>query len=205
MKYRIIPTLIAKNQKELYYLFNRYKKHTKHFQIDVMDGKFVKNKSNWFNFKLTKGYNYEAHLMTDDPERWVYKNYKKIDAVIANFERVKNPIRLIKFANAKKKKIMFAINPETSINKLKPYLKHLDGVLILAVHPGRYGAKFLFKTLEKIRILRKVYNGNIEVDGHQDPKNIKLCKNAGANLFAVGSYLKNADDVGMAMRELKKY
>ncbi len=142
--------------------------------------------------------------MVDNPDGWIYKNYKKADTVIANFEMVKNAAGLINFCKEKKKKIRFAINPETSINKLKPYLKYLDGVLILTVHPGKYGAKFLSKTLKKIRNLRKIYKNNIEVDGHQDPKNIRLCMKAGANLFAVGSYLKNADDVNKAMKELIK-
>ena len=51
---RIIPTIISKNQKEFDEYFNRIKKHTKWIQIDIMDGKFVKNKSNWFNLKLKK-------------------------------------------------------------------------------------------------------------------------------------------------------
>ncbi len=203
MKCRIIPTLIAKNQKELDSLFNRYKKYSKYFQIDVMDGKFVENKSNWFNFKLPKNYFYEAHLMIEDPDKWVYKNFNNVNVIIANFERVRNYIKLIKFCKNKKKKIMFAVNPETSVAKLKPYLKYLDGVLILAVHPGKYGAKFLPETIDKIKKLREIYKGDIEVDGHQDPKNIQSCRKAGANLFAVGSYLKNADDVGKAIKELK--
>lgn len=204
MKYKIIPTLIAKDQKKLDYLFNRYKKHSKYFQVDIMDGKFVKNKSNWFNFKLPKNYFYEAHLMVENPERWVYKNFYKVNVIIANFEGLKDPFKLISFCRNKKKKIMFAVNPETSVNELNPYLKYLDGVLVLTVHPGRYGAKFLPETLEKIRRLRIIYKKNIEVDGHQDPKNIRLCKKAGANLFAVGSYLKNSKDIGRSsMKELK--
>ena len=154
MKYQIIPTIIAKNQKELNYLLNKYKKHSKYFQIDVMDGKFVKNKSNWFNFKLSKNYKYEVHLMVNNPESWTYKNYKKVDVVIANFEKVKNPLKLINFVKSKKRKIGYAVNPETSVNKIKPYLRYLDRVLILTVYPGRYGAAFVLSTLKKIKSLR---------------------------------------------------
>ena len=48
------------------------------------------------------------------------------------------------------------------------------------------------------------YKKDIEVDGHMDPKTIKLCKNAGANLFAVGSYLLNSNDIKKSARELKE-
>lgn len=204
MRYKIIPTLIAKNQKELNLILDKYKNYFNYFQVDVMDGKFVKNKSNWFNFKLSKNCKYEAHLMVDNPERWIIKNYKKFDVLIANFERVKNPMKLIEFVKDKNKKIGFAINPETDIKNLYPYLTHLDRILILTVHPGRYGAEFLPKSLVKIKVLRRVFKGDIEVDGHINPTTIRLCKNAGANLFAVGSYLKDSDDIQNAIKRLRK-
>ncbi len=204
MKYQIIPALIASNQKELDKLLDKYKKLSGYLQVDVMDGKFVKNKSNFFNFKLPKTHKYEAHLLVDNPEEWTKKNYKQFDVLIANFEKVKEPMQLIRFVKNKKKKIGFALNPETSIMHVEPYLKDLDRVLILTVHPGKYGAKFVSRTLDKINMLRRKYNKDIEVDGHIDPMTIKLCKKMGANLFAVGHYLKDSKDVNKAMNELKK-
>lgn len=204
MKTRIIPTLIAKNQKDLDKLLKRYREYFRYFQVDVMDGKFVRNKSNWFKFKLDNNYRYEAHLMVNEPEKWIRKNYRKFDVLIANFEKVKNPIRLINFAKSKNKKIGFALNPETKIEKIKPYLRYLDRVLILTVHPGKYGAPFLRSSLRKIVRLRKTFKKDIEVDGHINPETIKLCKKAGANLFAVGSYLKDSKNVGKSIRELRK-
>ncbi|MBI2148442.1 hypothetical protein HYU23_02085 [Candidatus Woesearchaeota archaeon] len=205
MKYKIIPTLMAKNQKELNILINKYKDYFKYFQVDVMDGNFVRNKSNWFKFKLPKNFTYEAHLMINDPEKWIKKNYKQFDILIANFERVKNPMKLIEFVKSKKKKLGFVLNPETSINLVIPYLKYLDRVLILTVHPGKYGAEFLPETLHKVKVLRKIYKGNIEVDGHINPEVIRLCKILGANLFAIGSYLKNSKDISKSKKELSKF
>ena len=86
-----------------------------------------------------------------------------------------------------------------------PYLGYLDVVLILMIHPGRYGAPFLKKNLEKIETLRKVYKNDIEVDGHEDLNHIKLCKKAGANLFAVGSYLKENDNLDKTVKQLKAF
>lgn len=204
MKYQITPALIANNQKELDVLLNKYKNLNCYFQIDVMDGKFVNNKSNFFNFKLPKEHKYEAHLMINNPEEWIKKNYNRFDVIIANLEKVKNPIKLIEFVKGKGKKIGFALNPETSTMFIEPYLEYLDRVLILTVNPGQYGAKFVPKTLEKINMLRMIYKKDIEVDGHIDLKTIKLCKKAGANLFAVGHYLKDSKDLGKAMNDLRK-
>ena len=46
------------------------------------------------------------------------------------------------------------------------------------------------------------YKGNIEVDGHINPKTIKLCKNNGANLFAIGSFLKKSKDMKKSIKEI---
>src|SRR3989344_7269937 len=203
MKHQIIPTIISKNQKELDYLIKKYEKYFNCFQIDIMDGKFVENKSNWFNLKLLKRKKYEAHLMINNPDNWIKKNYKKFDVLIPNFEKINKPFELIKFLKNKNKKIRFAINPETKIEKLKPYLNYLDRVLILTVHPGKYGADFLPKTIDKIKKLRKIYKKNIEVDGHINIKTIKLCKNSGANIFAIGSYIHNSKNIKESLKELK--
>lgn len=204
MKYQIIPTIIAKDQKELDLQYNKIEKYIKIIQIDVMDGKFVKNKSNWFKLKLNKKTKYEAHLMVDNPEEWIKENYKQFDVIIANFEKVKKPEELIKFVKSKKKKIGFAINPETKVNLLVPYLNKLDRILVLMVHPGQYGSSFVTSDLEKIRILRMYYQKDIEVDGHQDPEILRLCKKAGANLFAVGSYISKSENVKESIKELEK-
>ena len=69
------------------------------------------------------------------------------------------------------------------------------------VYPGKYGADFVTKDLEKIRILRMAYGKDIEVDGHEDPGILYLCKKAGANLFAVGSYINKSEDVKNSIKE----
>ncbi len=204
MKQQIIPSVIAKNQNELDKIIKNLGKEFKHFQIDIMDEKFVKNKSNWFDLKLDKKYTYEAHLMINNPEWYIKKNYKKFEIIIVNYEKIKKPLELIKFLKNKKKKIGFALNPETSIMYIEPYLKLLNRVLILTVHPGQYGADFLPETLEKINMLRLKFKKDIEVDGHINPETLKLCKNAGANLFAVGSYIQNSKDIKKSKNELNR-
>ncbi len=190
---KIIPTIIAKNQKEMNSLIKEYKPF-KTIQLDIMDGKWVEQKSNWFNFNVPKTHTYEAHLMVQDPEAWIQKNYTKVQTIIANIEEVKDPKKLIQFLKSKKKKVGFALNPETPITLLQPYLKEIDQVLLLSVHPGKYGAQFIPEVIKKISQLRMRYSGNIEIDGHMNPETIKRCKEAGANMFAVGSFLKDSSD-----------
>ena len=73
MKKTIVASIIAKSQKELN---ERIKKvnSLNRIQLDIMDGKFVKNKSLMFDFKVPKGKKYEAHLMVSNPLAWIKKN-----------------------------------------------------------------------------------------------------------------------------------
>ena len=53
------------------------------------------------------------------------------------------------------KKVGVSLNPKTSIDKVLPILNTIDLVLIMSVNPGFGGQKFITKTLEKVKILRK--------------------------------------------------
>ncbi len=204
MKKQIISSIIAKNQQELK---KRIKKiiNLKRFQLDVMDGKFVSNKSLLFNFELPRLKKYEAHLMIKNPEKWINKNYKKVDTIIFHIESTKNPLKIIKLIKNKKKNVGIALNPKTSINEIKPYLKNISLVLIMTVNPGKYGAKFLSSTLIKIEKLRKIKKDiNIEVDGGINSETIIKVNKAGANLFVVGSYFQKSVNIKKDINKLKK-
>ena len=206
MKKIIIPAVIAKTQKELDDIFSRIKDSARLLQLDIMDGKFVPNNSLDFNFRLPeKKYLYEAHLIIDNPENWVDENGERVDAVIAHFESVKNPERIIESVKKKGKKIAFALNPETHIDLILNYLDDIDQVLIMTVNPGFYGSKFLPEMSDKIRRLRKLRPDlDIEVDGGIKPDTIEEVCEAGANMFVSGSYLVNSDDVKERIRILEK-
>jgi len=198
----IIPSVIARSQKEL---DERMKKiESKVYHLDIMDGKFVKNNSLMFDFRVPKNRKYQAHLMVKNPEKWILKNWKNVDMIIFHFESVKNPDELIKLVKSKKKKVGIAINPKTSIEKIMRFLSRLDVVLIMTVNPGRYGSGFLPNTLKKIKELRKLRPKlNIEVDGSINLKTIYQINGAGANSFVIGSYLQKNEDPKKALKSLK--
>jgi len=167
MKKIIIPAVIAKTQKELDDIFSRIKDAARLLQLDIMDGIFVPNNSLDFDFRLPeKKYLYEAHLMIDDPEKWIDENWERVDTVIAHFESVENPERIIESVKSKGKKIAFALNPETDTDLILNYLDNIDQVLVMTVNPGFYGSQFLPDMSDKIKRLRKLRPDlDIEVDG----------------------------------------
>ena len=205
MKKVIIPAVIAKSQKELDGIFSKIKDSACLLQLDIMDSKFVPNSSLDFDFKLPqKKYKFEAHLMVEYPEKWIDENWEKVDIIMAHFESVKNPGKIIESVKKKEKKVAFALNPETDVEQIKKYLDDIDQVLIMTVHPGFYGSKFLPKTLNKVRWLRELRPDlDIEVDGGIKPGTIEEVSKAGANMFVSGSFIINSADIKESIKILE--
>ena len=202
----IVPAIIAENQKELSDRILKVKDYVEIIQLDFMDGRFVPTKSIDFDFRLPEtNCEFEAHLMVSNPEKWVEKHHMKVDMVLAHFESIKNPKKVIDLVKKKNKHVGLVLNPETSVQKIECYLDLLDQVLIMTVNPGFYGSPFLPEMLDKIKELRKkAPKLDIEVDGGVTDKTIGLVDKAGANMFVSGSYIVKSDDVSIAVNNLKK-
>ena len=204
MKQLIIPSLICKNQRELGEDFKKLR-GIKILHLDIVDGKFTHNKTFQFNFKLSKNHQYMAHLMMKEPFAFIKKYSSKIDLFIPQVEVIKDLENYILWMKSKKKKAALALKPETSINRLKPYLKRIDYILILTVHPGFYGSKFLSAPLKKIKLIKKI-NPKIKVivDGGMNLQTIKLARREGADYFISGSYTTKAEKPKERIKELEK-
>lgn len=203
MKLKIIPSIIAKNQKEFDERFKKIERISKEFHLDVMDGKFVKNKSLNFDLELPRK-KYQVHLMVKNPEEYIEIVRSKSESIFFHFESTKNPQEIIDLIKSKKKKVGLAINPKTKIQKIKPYLKKINFVLLMTVNPGRYGSKFLPETLKKITELKKLKpNIKIGLDGGINEKTISKIKKYSINFIVVGSYLQKSKDIKNTLSKLK--
>ena len=154
MRQVIIPSIVAKDQKELNFLLKRMQGVSSRVHLDIVDGKFAPNHSLDFKFRLRKNFKYSMHLMEEHPEEWVQKYHHSVDIFIPQLEEIHHPLQYILWCKRQKKKIALALKPETGIRSVKPFIKDLDYVLILTVHPGFYGRTFLPDPLKKIKPLR---------------------------------------------------
>jgi len=206
MNKKIVPAIIAKNQRELNETLDKVIKYVDLVQLDIMDNKFVPNTSLFFDFSLPKAKcQFEAHLMVQDSEDWIERYGCKVDTVLVHLESKYDPDNIIDFVKKQGKKFGFVLNPETPVNKLYSFIDTIDQVLIMTVNPGFYGSPFLPEMLKKISDLRKLKPTlHIEVDGGITDKTIGLVDKAGANMFVSGSFLVKSDNVEKAFNSLKK-
>lgn len=169
-----------------------------YIHFDVMDGKFVDNKNlsikqlqDYINMSIKKN---DVHLMVSDPSKYIdalslydvnnitiHKEIKKFDEMI---EKVKN------YGH----RVGVALNPDTSVEDIFPYLDKIDLVLLMSVYPGKSGQKFIETSLDKVsklkeEIKKRNLNTQIEIDGGINEENIYLLNNV--DIIVSATYLLN--------------
>lgn len=201
----VIPAIIARDFQELEEKISKVKSFVNWVQLDVMDGKFVEN-TTWNNPeelpKLTENYpllKLEAHLMVEKPEYviddWIKSGVKRI---IFHYEATGKHREIIDKIRNAGLEAGVAINPETPIDALDflPITSYQAPItiLIMSVHPGKSGQKFLEETLPKIKNLRGKYpNVKIGVDGGINLETAGPAIQAGADVLFIGSGIFEGD------------
>jgi len=204
LKKEVLPAIIASDQAGLDEMLDRVKDFAENIMLDLMDGKFVQASSLDFPMKLPEGPRYQFHVMAIDPIPRLRDAPDEVDTVVLHAEALDEIDEAIEAAREKKVKLFIALNPETPASVLDPYLDRLDGVLIMSVNPGQYGAKFLPEQLEKVRAVRAMSETiTIEVDGGMNDKTMGAAVEAGANQVASGSYIMKSSDPEAAYGSLK--
>jgi ribulose-phosphate 3-epimerase len=165
--------------------------------IDVMDGHFVPNLSMGpavvQALRPRTKLPLEVHLMVEDPAKFVPSFIKAgADILIVHHEVLPNATPLLQAIHGQGKKAGLAINPNTSVEALAPYLPLLDLALCMTVFPGFGGQPFLPESPERIRRLRQLIDQHqsgcdLEVDGGIDHRTAAAAVEAGANVLVVGT------------------
>lgn len=201
----VVPAIIAHSRSELDGMLKQIRGRVNRVQLDVMDGGFVQNTSLMFDFKLPSNIQYEAHLMVNNPLSWVDENADKVDIAILHVEVLSNIPEAIEHVRERGLSIYLSQKPATSIDVVLPHLQNIDGAQVMTVEPGNYCGEFESEQLGKIDKIRKASKTlPIEVDGCMNPENLKLAKNHGANIFAVGSYIFKSGNIEEALTQLRR-
>jgi ribulose-phosphate 3-epimerase len=206
MQLEIIPAILAKSKEELLEKIAKVRPYVKTVQIDIMDGKFVNNKTIDVEdlAVLPPGLNYEFHWMINEPHAFI-RRISGDHLHIVHIEALKSfdwVLNAIKKAGGR---LALALNPETPLERILPFVDNVECVVVMTVHPG-FSAQQYIQTVEgKIEALRAKYEKlDIEVDGGINKTTIGRAMRAGANKFAVASAIFSAESVGEAIRELKQ-
>lgn len=178
-------------------------------QWDVMDGVFVPN--------LTFGPDvvaacrrwatvpFEAHLMIVEPDQYLSQWVDAgCETLIVHAESTRHLHRTLGRVRELGASPGVALNPSTPLATVEHVLDLCDMVLIMTVNPGFGGQAYIATMEPKIRELRAMYDGDIEVDGGISPDTIAGAASAGANWLVAGSALyRDPDGLEHAVKDLR--
>ena len=171
--------------------------------VDVMDGMFVPNISIGIpvvkDIRKTTDKILDVHLMVQEPIRYV-KQFAEAgsDYITVHVEACEDVAATIDAIHKMYKKAGLALNPETPLEDIAPYVSMVDLIVVMTVHPGFGGQSYIDECTEKIEILSAVIEGEgydclLEVDGGVKLDNVSIPLEAGANVIVAGSAVFGSD------------
>ncbi|KMZ55879.1 ribulose-phosphate 3-epimerase [Dorea sp. D27] len=204
MEYILAPSILAADFAVLGEEMKRTADNgAKYLHFDVMDGMFVPSIS--FGMPVLKSIHevtdqvMDAHLMVQEPVRYV-EDFKDAgaDIVTVHLEACEDVDATLKKIKECGMKAGLSICPETEAGAVERYIPDIDMLLVMSVHPGFGGQKFIPESLDKIRVIRKMAleqgrDLDIQVDGGIYVSNVREVLDAGANIIVAGSAIFKGD------------
>ena len=170
-----------------------------YIHVDIMDGHYVPNIT--FGPNIVKSLRkvtskiLDVHLMIKPVKQYINEFVEAgSDIITFHPEADDNPEEIIKIISDTDIKAGIAIHPEVNIADIHHLFSKVQQIIVMTVTPGFGGQKFMHDQVQKIKDLDEIrknnnYNYDIAVDGGVNNENAKICKENGANVLAVGSYL----------------
>ena len=181
--------------------------------VDVMDGKYVENKSLPFKemkhiYKFTDK-RLDVHLMVESPSKYI-KDYASLNTeyISIHLDTLENTISNLKLIKSYGIKSGLVLNPDDKVSELIPYLPYIDLILVMGVIPGKGGQKFIESTSDKLKelnVLKKEYKEfafKISVDGGVTDIIAKRINNL-VDIMVSGAYITNSNDYQKQINSLR--
>jgi ribulose-phosphate 3-epimerase len=209
----IIPAILTndisdfrKKYAELFALGHYFTK----LHVDFVDGEYLPHRTVMPDDlpKLTNApFELMAHFMAYDPDQY-FSHVKVLGFkwVIIHFEAFHLRADIDLAIDAARKlglKVGLALNPETKPYQAALFIRRVDMIQLMGVHPGAQGRPFEYETLDKIRELKKLTKDVIiSVDGGAKLGIARQLAEAGADWIIAGSAIAKSDHPKQTVEEL---
>ena len=151
----------------------------------------------------------DVHLMTT-PVDPLIESFADAGADYLSFhpDATDDVDKSLSFIKSKGVRCGLAVSPEVSLDVVEESLPQLDLLLMMSVHPGFGGQKFIPETLDKLRTARQMIDASgreiiLQVDGGVTPDNIAGISATGVDAFVVGTALFGTSDYAATVAKLR--
>lgn len=202
----IFPSILSTNYFNLQDRLDAFQKNgIDAIHLDIMDGHFVDNIS--FGPSMARAikerfpFSLDAHLMVSNPARMIPHFIESgADWLSFHVEAADDDADLIAVIQGSGCRAGLVLNPDSPLERVRPFLDRLDYVLLMSVFPGFGGQKFIAEALDRVRRLKgEIVDRQspclLQVDGGITVDNVSALKAAGADLFVIGTHLFNAENI----------
>ena len=179
--------------------------------LDVMDGHFVPNITIGppVIAKLRKASDlvFDAHLMISDPAEYAERFVEAgADHVTFHIEAADEPLAIIEKLHKLGRSAGICLNPDTPVEAIAEVAPLCDMVLVMTVHPGFGGQKFIPEAAKKIARIREMVGPDIriEVDGGIDSKTTPTVVSYGADTLVAGNAVFGKTDRAGAIEAIRR-
>lgn len=176
--------------------------------IDVMDGVFVPNITIGplvvRSLRKVTGLVLDVHLMIESPLKYIEEfSAAGSDIITFHIEACPDPVNTAYKIRSLGKRAGVSLRPGTAIEQLKDVLPVVDMVLVMTVEPGFGGQSFIPEMMGKVRDIRKIFSGIIQVDGGINAETSRRAIDAGADVLVAGTAVFGAEDYSAAITNLR--
>ena len=178
--------------------------------IDVMDGHFVNNIT--FGPSLISSIRdktelpFDVHLMIDPDVKYINDFADAgADVITVHLEIKDDLFEAIELIHSLGKKTGIAINPETAIDEILPFIDIIDQIIVMSVHPGFAGQSFIKESIDRVQALKAIIGSRnimLEVDGGVSPLCSQDCIDAGCDILVAGSSIFSANNYKVSIKEI---
>ncbi len=204
----IVPSIIGSSFTEVQAKITKLDGLTKWAQLDIADGRFVKN-TTWQtpdDLEFVNGQvKLEAHLMVEQPEEVVANWLGVVDRLVIHYESTDNLEEIINASSARRVEVGIALLLETPLELVRPWLDKVKVIQLMGIKKlGFYGESFDESVLERIATLRSWWpHGIIAVDGGIDVDTAPQVIAAGGNQLVIGSAIWESADIKTAINHFQ--
>ena len=179
--------------------------------LDIMDGHFVPNITIGppvvAKLREHSSLFFDAHLMITDPRKYAPAFVEAgANNITFHIEVEKKPAEFIRMLHDMGVTASICVNPETPVKAIEKVAPLCDMVLVMTVHPGFGGQKFIASAAKKIRKVRNIVGPKIrvEVDGGIDVKTTPIVVGYGADTLVAGHAIFSKKDRISAIKALQR-